>query len=513
MTTVRRDIYVALMTTDEPVPVGVLSFMERERADGSKVTGAARFSYLPHYSGPPLDPIHLNYKIDGRTFDLPESLKASGLFRVFADHLPGSWGRRVLAKEDPTTENMNQIQLLAHLAKAGRASGALFMYTRDQEDEHPLNNLKEVDGVRVKSLLELGGLNAAFTKNERDAAIIHGGARAKVIYQDVNGEVGRKSNHYIVKFNDRLDPCNFAIIEKSMMDLAKLAGMHVARPLIVAVKGESGKTIDHMYLSERYDRYTNEEGVDYRCHKISLFALSNASEVPRQDMGDYRDIFNAIRKCSSSPDEDCEMMYRRMVFNVATNNTDDHLLNHEMLVTQDRHGNTVTRLAPAFDLMPTAAPYKHATRIAGHENGVLSPEFISHTAKYFGIDPDKAESIRKEVIEALSKWDQVIRQNQGGEQEIEFVAKALSISGVRATNSMLLPAGMSNPIAALANQHQGPRNSLPPGLGQGNRFSITGVGGAQPMKPDALLKAGIAQVTIPDRPPSPTPPGLKPKPK
>lgn len=510
MNTYRRDIYVALMTTNEPVPVGVLSFMERENPDGTKTTGATRFSYLPHYSGPPLDPIHLDHRNGQRSFDLPENLRSWGLFRVFADHLPGSWGRRLLAKDDPSTEDMNPAQILAHLAKDGRASGALFMYTRTKDDERPLNNLKEVDGVRVKSLLELGGMNAAFSRREIDAAIIHGGTRPKVIYQDVQGEVGRKFNHYVVKFNDGLDPCNFAIVEKSMMDLAKMAGIKVARPLIVAVKGESGKTIDHMYLSERYDRYTNEDGAEYRCHKVSLFALSNANEVTRPDTGDYRDIFAAIRKCSTSPDEDCEMMFRRMVFNIAANNTDDHMRNHEMLVSQDANGNTITRLAPAYDIMPTAAPYKHATSIAGHENGVLSPEFIAHTAKYFGIDPIKAESIRNDVIKALANWEQVIRQNQGTEAELDFVAKALSISGVRATKSMLLPSGMSNPIAAIVNQYKIGSPGLPPGIGH-SRFSITGPGtNASTGDP---LKNGIAQVTIPDRPPSPPPPGLKSKPK
>lgn len=488
----QHDIYVAMISGKTPVPVGVLSFIEGTRSNGDKITGAARFTYLNSYEGPPLDPAHLNYKKDGkRTFDMPRELRSTGLFRIFSDNLPGAWGRRLMAKEDPETLKMNDAQLVAHLATKGRTSGALFLYKKSPSDENPLRKLQEVDGVRIKSLIELGKMAANFTKAEVDAATIHGGARAKVAYHDVNGEVGLKSKHYIVKFNASLDPCNFAAVEKSMMDLARQAGINAARSLVVAVKDPEGKVIDHMYLTERYDRFTNDDGVEYRCHKASLLSLVDPKKVPAQDAGDYSDIFEAIRACSSSPEADAEMMFRRMLFNIGINNTDDHLLNHEMLIGQDASGNTICRLAPAFDLMPTAAPHSHVTKIAGHDNGVLSDEFVVMTAKKLGVDQAKALAARNEVLSALKNWEVVLKQNQGGANELQFVDKALSISGTRAQRSMLLPSGMANPVAEMLRSKR--VDFTPPILGG---LSTLGLAGASSVA-SANAAHGVHQVVLP----------------
>lgn len=499
----QHDIYVAMISGQTPVPVGVLSFIEGTRSSGEKLTGPARFTYLNSYDGPPLDPAHLNYKREGkRAFDLPQELRKHGLFRIFSDNLPGAWGRRLMAKDAPETLDMNDAQLLAHLAAKGRTSGALFLYKKTPNDESPLKKLQEVDGVRIKSLIELGKMAVNFSQAEVDAATIHGGARAKVAYHDVNGEVGLKTKHYIVKFNASLDPCNFAAVEKSMMDLARQAGIKAARSLVVAVKDPEGKVIDHMYLTERYDRFTNEDGVEYRCHKASLLSLVDPKRVPAQDAGDYSDIFEAIRACSTNPEADSEMMFRRMLFNIGINNTDDHLLNHEMLIGQDAAGSTICRLAPAFDLMPTAAPHSHVTKIAGHDNGVLSDEFVEMASKRFGIDQSKAMAARNDVLTALSNWEQVLRQNQGGDQELQFVEKALTISGTRAQRSMLLPSGMINPVADMLRSKR--VEFVPPTLGG---RSALGLSGATPIA-QANHENGVHQVVLPEgragtRPPIP----------
>lgn len=451
MTPKRHDIYVAMLTGGQPTPVGILSFAEGTSPRGAKVTGGCRFTYFTGYNGPPLDPAHLDYSKDGqRVFPLPAELKASGVFRVFSDSLPGSWGRRLLAKDNPAVEDMNDLQLLAHLSEGGRTAGALFMYAKSPKDEDPLKRLAEVDSVRVKSLLELGNMAVAMTEHELNASIIHGGARPKAAFHDVNGEVGRRNSHYIVKFNQKLDAYNSAAMERATLELANQAGIKTVRSLVVSVRAPDGKVIDHMFLTERYDRFTADDGNEYRCHKVSLLALTDATKVPSQDRGDYRDALNAIRANSTSPREDCEMLFRRMLFNIGVNNTDDHLKNHEMLVTQDTAGNRICRLAPAYDLLPISAPCAHTTKIAGHENGVLSKEFVARAAFDLGIDPAAAEQMRTDVVTALSKWEQTLGRNHCTERDMDYMRSALEVSGTRALKSPFAIPNQVNPVSAIA---------------------------------------------------------------
>lgn len=510
----RKDIFVALLNSAAPVPVGILSFMEGRDSAGKPVTGSSRFTYLPSYNGPPLDPVHLDYtKAGARTFNLPPELKAQGIFRVFGDSLPGAWGRRLLAKDQPQTEGMNDLQLLAHLAADGRATGALFMYSRKPNDEDPLKRLAEVDAVRVKSLLELGQMSVKMNEHELAASIIHGGARPKAAFHDVNGEVGRKNSHYIVKFNQKLDAYNSAALERATLDIARLAGIVAVRSLVVAVRDPSGEVVDHMFLTQRYDRYTNDDGTESRCHKVSLLALTDARKVASQDKGDYVDAMDAIRSCSTSPTEDCEMFYRRMLFNVAVNNTDDHLKNHEMMVTLDRNGNRVCRLAPAYDLLPIASPYSHTTKIAGMENGALCDEFIKMTAAKMGIDVTRAMAMRDDVVGAMRKWEQVLAANCCDEHDVAYMRKALTISGTRALKSPYLPAGASNPMAAIS-QMTSSLSQPAPAIGRSALVgamapvqSTPGVAAAKPMLSVVLPSTSQPAATAP--PPQPVRPPIQ----
>lgn len=510
MTPQRHDIYVAMLTGGAPTPVGILSFAEGVSTGGKKITGGCRFSYFTGYSGPPLDPAHLDYAKDGqRVFPLPPELKASGVFRVFSDSLPGSWGRRLLAKFDPAVEEMNDLQLLAHLSKSGRASGALFMYAKSPKDEDPLKMLAEVDAVRVKSLLELGNMSVAMNEHELNASIIHGGARPKAAFHDVNGEVGRRNSHYIVKFNQKIDAYNCAAMEKATLELANQAGINTVRSLVVSVRAPDGKVLDHMFLTERYDRFTADDGNEYRCHKISLLALTDAAKVQSQDRGDYRDALNAIRANSTSPKEDAEMLFRRMLFNIGVNNTDDHLKNHEMLVTQDAAGNRVCRLAPAYDLLPISAPCAHTTKIAGNENGVLSKEFVTKAAADLGIDPAAAEKMRTEVVGALSKWEQTLERNHCNERDMDYMRSALAVSGTRALKSPFAMPGQVNPVAAIASLTT-PSAAPTASLKGGGLLGVTAAGHApkRPAETTQAMSVTVTRAPIPDKdrpghPPSP----------
>src|SRR3546814_15208685 len=54
-----------------------------------------------------------------------------------------------------------------------------------------------------------------------------------------------------------------------------------------------------------------------------------------------------LRRWSDKPEADCAELFRRMVFNAAVTNNDDHPRNHALLRRQKGW-----RLSPAYDLVP-----------------------------------------------------------------------------------------------------------------------------------------------------------------
>lgn len=87
------------------------------------------------------------------------------------------------------------------------------------------------------------------------------------------------------------------------------------------------------FLTERFDR---ENGG--KLHIQTLAAMC-------PDAASYEDMLLVCRKLQL-PETDSEEVFRRMVFNILSNNTDDHNKNFSFIM--NRHGQW--RLAPAYDM-------------------------------------------------------------------------------------------------------------------------------------------------------------------
>lgn len=421
------------------VPAGFLTYYETV-VDGQIQCSRAYFTYSERYDGPCLDPVHLNYVADNtRLFEVPASLKDSGLFRVFSDCVPGQQARKNLNRAYPETKKLNDLQLLTWLASGngtqasgfsrGFTSGALTFFTKAPGDERPMLNLKSIEKFNAKTVQDLAGLAVRMTDQEIAASIVHGGVRPKTTYFDATGEIGRPNTHYIVKFNNpSQDANNNARVEHGSITLARLAGINTSKTIVVRVL-EGGKPVSDMLFIERFDRFTDEEGRDTRQHRLSLLSLMDPKKVRSQDSGDYQDIFNTIRKVSAAPEVDCEEMFRRMLLNIAINNTDDHLKNHEMICSLP---NYEWRLSPAYDITPNRDAFPHATSLCGLTNGTLKDDFVLRMSAFLDIEKHLAIKIRDEVATAVSEWVPVFEAAGCQQRDIRYVQEAMNQHGKRA---------------------------------------------------------------------------------
>ena len=277
-----------------------------------------------------------------------------GLFGVFADSLPDSYGELLLERFLKSKSiNVNELTCLDRLAYVGSSGMGLLEYIPDLSEETDRSNVdfdfiqkecndlldsKEVDNIN--ELYSLGGSS--------------GGARPKSLIK-YDGE------DYIVKFSSKFDPQNIAELEYKYMLLAKEAGINI--PDIKLVTSNAG----HKYfLIKRFDRDNNK-----KVHMISVAALLEVDF--RAPSLDYNELIKLTRILTRN-DNDVLEMFRRMVFNVLVDNQDDHTKNFSFIYDDI---NKIYRLSPAYDITPGRTYFgEHTTSVNGKGKNITEKDML-----------------------------------------------------------------------------------------------------------------------------------------
>jgi serine/threonine-protein kinase HipA len=282
---------------------------------------------------------------------------------VFEDALPDAWGRKVMiqARHLPR-DRQGAPWLLGELA--GHGLGALLF--------GPPGAPPPVREAGPRGLSELMNAAMAFDRGEAlpepelqrlfAAASSPGGGRPKAIVED-DGDT------WIAKFPspDRDDRWDIVGLEKSAMELARVAGIEVPETRLVDVGTRRA------LLVRRFD-VVPPRG---RRHMISLQTLCR--EQPGNYVQGYTELADAVRKVGAAPQRDVDRLFRYMTFNAAIGNTDDHLKNFWML-----HDDAGYRLAPAFDLLPDVGRRREHTLAFLH---------------------DRSSPTRNDLLELARRWN------------------------------------------------------------------------------------------------------------
>lgn len=161
-----------------------------------------------------------------------------------------------------------------------------------------------------------------------------------------------------------------------------------------------------------------------RQNKVRIPFLSAMSMLGARDneTRSYLELVDVLRQYGSSPKDDIRALWRRIVFNILTSNTDDHLRNHGFLL-ENLDG---WRLAPAYDLNPVPADVKArvlATNI-DFDNGTASLELAMSVAEYFNLAQKAARSIASEIKHAVTAWREEAARLGLTQIEIDRMASA-----------------------------------------------------------------------------------------
>ena len=119
-------------------------------------------------------------------------------------------------------------------------------------------------------------------------------------------------------------------------------------------------------------------------------------------------------------DADLQQLFRRVAFNVAVGNRDDHLRNHGFVL-----GETGWRLAPAFDVNPNIDKAEHVLNIDDVDNRPRLRTVLS-TAAFYGLDDMQARQIVDEVVMVVDRWQDAARRIRISGADIALTAGAFS---------------------------------------------------------------------------------------
>jgi serine/threonine-protein kinase HipA len=181
------------------------------------------------------------------------------------------------------------------------------------------------------------------------------------------------------------------------MTLARAAGIRTAETRVVALPGENAIAV------RRFDR----DGI-HRIHSLSAAtALRAAAPAGQEPELGYPALAQLLRRAgvahAGENDADSRELFRRMVFNILIDNTDDHEKNHALLVVEPtQHGRF--RLSPAFDVLPSNSGQGHQEFICGDEGRVSTLTNAMSQCRRFGLTGAEASAKVTRVIDVVNRW-------------------------------------------------------------------------------------------------------------
>ncbi|MCB9234702.1 MAG: HipA domain-containing protein [Bacteroidia bacterium] len=341
-------------------------------------------------------------------------------FGVFLDSMPDTWGRtlmkrrasleaRAAGKPVPT---LHEIDFLLGVFDESRM-GALRFKT---DPSGPfLDDNAEFPTPPWSSLGDLQK-GADLLESDRESEEVRqwlrilmapgsslGGARPKANILDKNNEL------WIAKFPSRNDTIDKAAWEFLAYSLALQAGINMAESRLERVGGKF-----HTFLTKRFDRSMGE-----RIHFASSMTMTGFNEdILREKTASYLDIAEFIQYSGSSIREDLHQLWRRLIFNIAISNTDDHLRNHGFLILDNGW-----RLSPAYDLNPSTDKDGLALNIDMDTNS-LDFELAKSVGVFFQLDKKEMDGILDEIRGVVSGWETHAKNLGISRQERELMAAA-----------------------------------------------------------------------------------------
>ena len=357
-------------------------------------------------SGIEISPLMMPLRKDPYVFaDLPRS-EYAGLPPAFSDSLPDAFGRglidRWLEEKGYVRSEITALDRLAYIGR--RATGALTYEPDHGPGGRPaaFEMRKLVEAARKAANGELANLDGA----EALRAILRigssvGGAQAKALIgwnRETNQflfgdrDLPGGFEHWIIKFTPKEYPWR-GPTEYEIYKRARAAGLDISESVLYELDG-----LGH-FMTRRFDR----DGM--RHHHVQT--LSAMAHFPMSVPAEFRtyEQYLATVDALHLGYEAMEEAFRRIAFNIAIDECDDHTKNFSFMLKESGEW----ALAPAYDLtgskFPSEDPWSahggcHQLSVNGKQSKITDDDLLM-VADRFAIGT--APRVLREVKSALEK--------------------------------------------------------------------------------------------------------------
>ncbi|MFZ6818948.1 type II toxin-antitoxin system HipA family toxin [Undibacterium sp. Ji22W] len=396
----------------QPVLIGELRISDHTDAPASFSYESTWLQHKDAYAIDPYLPL-----VSGHQYPVRGTL--AGIFR---DSAPDRWGRVLIErreslnaiKEKRTSKTLFDIDFLLAVQDVSRMGGLQFQdgqgsfIAAAEFAVPPVSQLRELQALATR-IQEVG--IESLPEYEQWLAMLMapgsslGGARPKANFQDIDDSL------WIAKFPAQEDRYDIGKWEYLAHRLANNARIQVPHARVEQLGSQY-----HTFCVQRFDRLN---------HQRRMYA-SAMTMTGKQDgeSGSYLDIAQVLTEhgARGSIETDLAQLFRRLVFNVAIGNRDDHLRNHGFL--RDDSG---WRLAPAFDMNPNPAKREHSLHLGIATTPENALEAVVSTYEFYRLNEQQAATILDEVLGAVQTWREEAKSLQIAAAEIKRMESVFMI--------------------------------------------------------------------------------------
>ena len=311
------------------------------------------------------------------------------LFGMLSDSCPDRWGRllmkrreEILARsESRKPGKLTELDYLLGVYDETRM-GALrfslqengpFLSSDTAMAAPPWITLRTLESASLAFENDEGGAEGKWLRQLLAPGSSLGGARPKASVQAPDGSL------WIAKFPSKHDEWDSGAWEMVVHELAALCGLDVPE-----AKAEQFSDTGSTFIVKRFDRAGQR-----RIHFASAMTLLGKADGAENVS--YLDLASFIKSNGASPKTDLKELWKRVVFNMAVSNTDDHLRNHGFILSSS--GWT---LSPLYDVNPNIYGDSLSLNVSLDDSSIHF-DLALETAEYYDIDPAEAKIIVQEM--------------------------------------------------------------------------------------------------------------------
>lgn len=342
------------------------------------------------------------------------------IFGVFADSCPDRWGRKLMdRREEIRAKKMNErpVKLtesdyLLGVYDEGRMGGLRFktepegVFLSDDKEfaTPPWTSLRELEQASLAFENDGRGLGEKWLRQLLAPGSSLGGARPKASVMAPDGSL------WIAKFPSKHDEFDSGAWEMVTHVLAQMCGLNVPE-----AKAEKFSKNGTTFLVKRFDR----DGAR-RIHFASAMTMLGKKDGSDAIGGNsYLEIASFLKANGMNPKGDLIELWKRIVFNMAVSNTDDHFRNHGFVLMSDGW-----RLSPLYDVNPDIYGNFLSLNI-DEEHSEIDFDIAIDVAHYYGLKDKQAMEEAEHIKKCVSdNWKKIAERYKISRGEIERMSVA-----------------------------------------------------------------------------------------